>query len=1469
MDNNIDKWGSLSMPERASLISLFTGSGVTNLDEMRALYNEYGNGGGIHIDPSKKGTFTSAAKRHDMGVQEFASRVLSNKDDYSTAMVRKANFARNAAKWHGDGGDLDDNDPKDPYNSRDGWFRYWYENRPYQIIDAINWQLDGTKSIEKAKKAIYDAINSYNETYIPTTINGKAYSGKMPSGVTNYWNRDNGLSRYVIGTSHYGYSDNPERDFVNNSYGLNDPEFRQIIYTQDPYNGILKRTLIHERSHAIPWFIKDRVRDKRLLNDGVDYDKYLDNINEIYSRLNEFRFKNNLDPRKTYTEDDIIKWRESGALKNFDLDRYDNDSVYNLINNVTSNNVADNLPKNANYAAYGDDLRDAVYVPTDFSAVVNPSGTPEYTAEIVGRPYISLDIDKYNRSQIKHMAQNAASGDEAAMYFNGDDRGTIMPSSDNKWRRRVFRRSFNRQLDRNKRYSDLNDAKKEALSRAKNGDATGMYDYVNLGREDVLRRDVLPFMGAALSPIAFAEAIPYALNAGVGNAVAKGMDLFKYTMPGTYLKAAGLSGLSSYADAAALAGFGAHAMNNVVDNPGVESVANLALALPFIPGGGRLEKVGKAVNSNSGLSKKLSTQERLAAKMSRMDKMKVGNAFEEYVANKVLGGNKLFKYIFPRTTSEAMYEKLDRMNEISRKYRPSSKDHRPSIGDTYTFESDAVTNSGNIGKRREIISDPSIDGKASVDRYVFNSDSYTVYHSPTAVSFSPKEYNVTKSLAGSKRNATSDIIGNVHDNTLSPAIRVRNAKINSQMGGDGIITGSPTLYESIPGIPKDTDIITTEKRANGVIRKLGLKETGRKNLLGDRKYSFTNNTDLYGTDPIDLDVIHEENGHAVGKLAEEIYAVVDPVGYSKLRNDNTVRSLTKQQPNAIPYSAEELYSMLQSNPDYVQELNMMNTFRSGHIKHNNRIAAFIAVDPAKSKRIIEKIGKSVFGDEYKSVGQLMPKMNYNDISENERFLKSLNMPEEWASDPEKVSAVLEKYVLEKTTATRGVSGARTWNEAIDYSVSPSAARSASGPGRNSVEGSKYGGGHSYAKTMMTALQFPISNKQVGFTSPMEVVNAIERQSTVSSGRKRVSELFTNEQINEINNILGEGNGVSPDMTYKEMVDRITFHQAKVGSFKNGTYDYSQQVVDNEKISGILDLPVIRTGYYYDITSDSVKQAGYVGGMTADHYGLAYAPSGQEIELGSMFPIIDSNTNIASVTRYGGTAKKIMQDTPDIDQGLVKRLIRQIDDRIKHASNLKLDSEELMTIKESADEGRSTKVFKKNLERQRQVRKIKNREAARRNEYHNTSQNGDDVMHVDYHGDILNTQNKYQAIADVYRKEFHSASDIKDVHHIVGLAASGVISTAGGLIYIASKTKDFQEKELGMSVRDYKKSLAKEGHLQRKLIDDIKNKNGIFKNIVVDSPEYAYTAIRAFLGEKFLKKNDITIESIREEYGNSE
>lgn len=102
------RWNELSMKDRADVMKLFIDKGIYDLDTIKGEYNRFAEGGGIHIDPSKRGTFTAAASRHNMGVQEFASKVLANKDDYSAAMVKKANFARNASKWHAYGGNIFD-----------------------------------------------------------------------------------------------------------------------------------------------------------------------------------------------------------------------------------------------------------------------------------------------------------------------------------------------------------------------------------------------------------------------------------------------------------------------------------------------------------------------------------------------------------------------------------------------------------------------------------------------------------------------------------------------------------------------------------------------------------------------------------------------------------------------------------------------------------------------------------------------------------------------------------------------------------------------------------------------------------------------------------------------------------------------------------------------------------------------------------------------------------------------------------------------------------------------------------------------------------------------------------------------------------------------------------------------------------------------------------------------------------------
>lgn len=71
--------------------------------------NYFGDGGGIHIKKANEGKFTAQANRAGMGVQEYASHVLANKEDYPAFTVKRANFARNAAKWHAFGGELGTN----------------------------------------------------------------------------------------------------------------------------------------------------------------------------------------------------------------------------------------------------------------------------------------------------------------------------------------------------------------------------------------------------------------------------------------------------------------------------------------------------------------------------------------------------------------------------------------------------------------------------------------------------------------------------------------------------------------------------------------------------------------------------------------------------------------------------------------------------------------------------------------------------------------------------------------------------------------------------------------------------------------------------------------------------------------------------------------------------------------------------------------------------------------------------------------------------------------------------------------------------------------------------------------------------------------------------------------------------------------------------------------------------------------
>lgn len=102
------QWSKLSAKEKAQIIKFSIDNGVSDIDNIRDTYNVYADGGSIRIDKNKRGTFTAAATKYGKSVQEFARQILANKENYSHAMVRKAVFAHNSAKWHKHAGDSEE-----------------------------------------------------------------------------------------------------------------------------------------------------------------------------------------------------------------------------------------------------------------------------------------------------------------------------------------------------------------------------------------------------------------------------------------------------------------------------------------------------------------------------------------------------------------------------------------------------------------------------------------------------------------------------------------------------------------------------------------------------------------------------------------------------------------------------------------------------------------------------------------------------------------------------------------------------------------------------------------------------------------------------------------------------------------------------------------------------------------------------------------------------------------------------------------------------------------------------------------------------------------------------------------------------------------------------------------------------------------------------------------------------------------
>lgn len=124
---------------------------IDTQNDINAMAAYAADGGKIHIKKKNRGKFTAAAKRAGMGVQEYARHVLANKDRYSSTLVKRANFARNASKWkHADGGPLE----------------WWQYQAPEFIIGKSENDLYDKSSMDNFRDKVIRESSRYDGTSI-------------------------------------------------------------------------------------------------------------------------------------------------------------------------------------------------------------------------------------------------------------------------------------------------------------------------------------------------------------------------------------------------------------------------------------------------------------------------------------------------------------------------------------------------------------------------------------------------------------------------------------------------------------------------------------------------------------------------------------------------------------------------------------------------------------------------------------------------------------------------------------------------------------------------------------------------------------------------------------------------------------------------------------------------------------------------------------------------------------------------------------------------------------------------------------------------------------------------------------------------------------------------------------------------------------------------------------------------------
>lgn len=225
-----------------------------------------------------------------------------------------------------DGLEAPSTDPLDVPAART-WIARWLAERYGQLGDNM-----GTTNQSDVRREFVRQMGNMYNTPIYTDLRRMA---------SEYTSQENHSGEHLANTLAAATSPGTKGVFSNAEGGGN-----RLLYV-NPNSRNASSTLLHELSHSLShdggrYLSKPqesaihRIMGAGGMRPGVTRnDSYIDSPTEIYSRLMEFRKQNNLDPTKTYTEEDLDEIRKSAKDVNL-LNRYSDEVLLQLINKVAS-----------------------------------------------------------------------------------------------------------------------------------------------------------------------------------------------------------------------------------------------------------------------------------------------------------------------------------------------------------------------------------------------------------------------------------------------------------------------------------------------------------------------------------------------------------------------------------------------------------------------------------------------------------------------------------------------------------------------------------------------------------------------------------------------------------------------------------------------------------------------------------------------------------------------------------------------------------------------------------------------------------------------------------------------------------------------------------------------------------------------------------------------------------------------------